>query len=355
MSGGVDSCVAAALLVEQGYDVVGVTMRLWTVDRPDAVGHQHCCSAEDAEEAAEVASLLGISHYILNFEHEFASRVVEPFVQGYAAGITPNPCQACNEHIKFRSLMQRAASLDADIFATGHYARLREQDGLYELSRAADTAKDQSYFLYTLSQTELARLLFPLGDLQKTEVRAIARRMGLPVADKPDSEEICFVPDNDYRRFVRDRVESPPGEFVAPDGTVLGRHEGIVDFTVGQRRGLGAFGERRYVIALEPVSNKVVVGSKTDLFCNGLMAANPHWVSGNAPTAGARVLVKYRYKAPLVAATIYSGAEGVELRFDEPQRAVSPGQAAVCYQDDALLGGATIVRTYAEEAAVTQP
>src|SRR6266567_923463 len=178
MSGGVDSCVAAALLVEQGYDVVGVTMRLWTVDRPDALGHQHCCSADDAEDAAVVADMLGIPHNVLNFEREFAARVVDPFIDGYASGRTPNPCQACNEHIKFRALIARAAALDAELFATGHYARLRECNGAYQIERAADEQKDQSYFLYTLGQKELARLRFPLGDLQKPEVRAIARRLG---------------------------------------------------------------------------------------------------------------------------------------------------------------------------------
>ena len=345
MSGGVDSCVAAALLVEQGYDVIGVTMRLWTVDRPEAVGHQHCCSAEDAEEAAEVAGILGIPHYVLNFEHEFATRVVDTFVGGYGAGRTPNPCQACNEHIKFRALMQRGAALDTDLFATGHYARVCESAGTYQLQRAADAGKDQSYFLYTLGQRELARLRFPLGHLQKAEVRAIARRLGLPVADKPDSQEICFVPDNNYRRFLRDRLESPAGEVVDPAGHVLGRHDGIIGFTVGQRRGLGAYGDRRYVIDLQPASARVVIGTESDLLRGGVVARDVHWLSGSPPGDGADVLVKLRYKAPPAAATLHHRPGGMVLRFHQPQRAVAPGQAAVCYDDEVLLGGGIIERT----------
>jgi tRNA-uridine 2-sulfurtransferase len=345
MSGGVDSCVAAALLVEQGYEVIGVTMRLWTVDRPGAKGHQHCCSVEDGDDAAEVASMLGIPHFVLNFEQEFSRHVVDPFVRGYAGGQTPNPCQACNEHIKFRALMQRAAALDTALFATGHYARIRERDGTFELLAAADGDKDQTYFLYTLGQDELRRLRFPLGDLNKTEVRAAARRMGLPVADKPDSEEICFVPDNDYRRFLRERIPSPVGEIVDAQGNTLGRHSGIYDFTVGQRRGLGAFGNRRYVIELLPAENRVVVGDEAQLLCSGVELSSEHWTSGVAPKDGERVSVKCRYKTAPVGATVRRFGNVIVLDFDEPQRAVSPGQAAVCYDREVLRGGGTIVKS----------
>lgn len=345
MSGGVDSCVAAALLVERGYDVVGITMRLWSLDNPQSLGHQHCCSAEDADDAREVASLLGIPHYVLNFEREFNERVVDYFVDAYARGRTPNPCQACNEHIKFRALMDRATALDAGLFATGHYARLGERSGVYQLERAVDEQKDQSYFLYSLGQRELARLCFPLGDLQKSDVRAIARRLRLPVAEKPDSEEICFVPDNDYRRFLHARTQSLPGEIVDQQGEVLGRHQGIIDYTIGQRRGLGAFGAPRYVIALEPASRRVVIGSESDLLRAGLRAERVHWVSGSPPPDGARLLVKVRSKATPAAAQLRYCETGIELRFEQPQRAISPGQTAVCYDGPVVLGGGTIEST----------
>jgi tRNA-specific 2-thiouridylase len=347
MSGGVDSCVAAALLVEQGYDVIGITMRLWTVDRPEALGHQHCCSAEDADDAREVAALLGIPHYVLNFEHEFREHVVDYFVDAYAHGQTPNPCQACNEHVKFRALMRRAAALDANLFATGHYARLEDRGGGRVLLRASDLQKDQSYFLYSLGQGELRRLRFPLGELQKQEVRAIARRLGLPVADKPDSEEICFVPDNDYRRFLRERLRPAPGDIMDVDGRVLGQHAGIADYTIGQRRGLGAFGDRRYVVALEPVHRRVIAGTEASLYSSGLIAGRAHWVAGAGPANGAKVSVKVRSKASPAAARLFHRPGGFELRFAQAQRAVAPGQSAVCYDGDVLLGGGTIEQVIA--------
>jgi tRNA-uridine 2-sulfurtransferase len=353
MSGGVDSCVAAALLVEQGYDVVGVTMRLWSVDRPESLGHQHCCSAEDADDAREVAAMLGIPHYVLNFEEEFNARVVQTFVEGYASGRTPNPCQAYNEHIKFRALMDRADALEADLFATGHYARVGWMSGRHTLSRAMDEGKDQSYFLYSLGQRELARLMFPLGNLRKNEVRDIARRLRLPVAEKPDSEEICFVPDNNYRNFLRERLHPEPGEIVDRDGRVLGDHSGITDFTIGQRRGLGAYAEARYVIALEPSSQRVVVGSANDLFSLGLNASKTYWVSGSPPGNGTRVQVKVRYKSKPAAATLAAIADGMSLHFDEPQRAISPGQAAVCYDGEQVLGGGSIESTVPRNAGAT--
>lgn len=345
MSGGVDSCVAAALLHEQGYEVIGVTMRLWTLEHPDAApGRQHCCSAEDANDAREVCGVLGIPYYVQNFEQEFNTRVVDYFVDEYRRGRTPNPCLACNEHVKFRSLLRRALTLDADYLATGHYARRVEANGSYRLLRAVDGGKDQSYVLYTLAQSELERVLFPLGEYTKAEVRAIARRLQLPVADKPDSEEICFVPDNNYRNFVRERVTPEAGEIVDTTGRVLGRHEGIVDYTVGQRRGLGAYGDRRYVIDLKVADNRVVIGSEDDLLCSTLLAEQVHYVSGRAPESGTSVDVKIRYKAQPSRATLHPLQEGVELRFERPQRAITPGQAAVFYDGEIVLGGGIIER-----------
>lgn len=348
MSGGVDSCVAAALLQEQGYEVIGITMRLWTLEHPEAVaGKQHCCSAGDADDAREVAGILGIPHYVQNFEQQFQARVVDYFIGEYERGRTPNPCLACNEHIKFASLMARAQAFDAGYLATGHYARRLERQGSYALHRAVDLDKDQSYVLYGLSQDQLARLLFPLGDYTKAEVRAIARRLGLPVAEKPDSEEICFVPDNNYRNFLRGRVAPSPGEIVDCEGTVVGRHGGIIDYTVGQRRGLGAFGDRRYVTQLQPKQNRVVIGLEEDLLSQRLIAGQVRYVSGIAPPADTQVQVKIRYKAALSPATLHPTGDSVELRFAEPQRAITPGQAAVFYAGEEVLGGGIIEQAFA--------
>jgi tRNA-uridine 2-sulfurtransferase len=345
MSGGVDSSVAAALLREQGYDVVGVTMRLWALDRDAALpGRQHCCSVDDADDAREVAGMLGIPHYVLNFEQAFASRVVDHFVREYRRGRTPNPCVACNEHIKFRALLERARALDADYLATGHYARRLRRAGCYELLRAVDHEKDQSYVLYMLGQAELARVLFPLGPYTKAEVRSLARRLGLPVADKPDSVEICFVPDNDYRGFLRGRIPRQPGQIVDSAGSVLGVHDGVAGYTVGQRRGLGAFGDARYVIELEPESERVIIGSADELYSTALQAERVHYVAGVPPAAGSAAEVKIRYKATPAAATLHPNAGGVEVRFEQAQRAVTPGQAIAFYDGDTVLGGGTIER-----------
>jgi tRNA-uridine 2-sulfurtransferase len=344
MSGGVDSSVAAALLVEQGYEVVGVTMRLWTLHDGDALpAKQKCCSVEDVDDAVAVAQALGIRHYVLNFERQFQETVVDYFVDEYARGRTPNPCLACNEHIKYRTLLDRALALDADYLATGHYARVRRTEGGHRLLRAVDAAKDQSYVLYTLGQAELAKLLLPAGEHEKAEVRRIASRFNLPVADKPDSNEICFVPNNDYRSFLEERLPAAPGALVdVASGAVVGEHTGYTGYTVGQRKGLGAFGGPKYVVGLRPETNVVLIGEIDALMARTAIAERLRWVAGTPPADGTRVQAKIRYKSAPAPAVLRLDGDRAEVRFDEAQRAITPGQAIVLYDGDVVLGGGTI-------------
>ena len=343
MSGGVDSSVAAALLQQQGYDVVGVTMRLWTEPDPEGFsGRRQCCSVEDVDDARRVAQKLGIPHYTLNLERQFNTRVVDYFVAEYARGRTPNPCLACNEHIKFKSLLERAVALEADYLATGHYARRIEADGRFHLLRAVDADKDQSYVLYTLGQRELRRVLFPLGELQKPRVREIASALGLANAQKPDSVEICFVPGNDYRAFVSARVAQRPGAIVDEQGAIVGEHAGVANFTVGQRKGLGAHGDRRFVTELRPADNVVVIGPEEALLSQTLHAEQLRWTHGEPPEHGAQVDVKIRYRSRPLPARLYVDGDRASVGFSEAQRAVTPGQSAVFYRGDEVLGGGTI-------------
>jgi len=347
MSGGVDSSVAAALLLEQGYDVVGVTMRLWTEEDPEAPRHhRRCCSVEDTDDARAACDRLGVPHYVLNFEREFAAGVVDRFVGEYARGRTPNPCLACNDRVKFRPLLEHALALGAGYLATGHYVRLRKNGHGFEMRRAADPAKDQSYVLYTLGQRELSRTLFPLGEHVKHEVRAIARRHGLPNADKPDSADICFIPGGDYRSFVAERVKSRAGAIVDTAGNRVGRHAGIVNYTVGQRRGLPARGggEPLFVIGVDAAADEVVVGPREELMAPGLIAEELSFVSGEAPEGRFRAAARIRYRSEPAPATVTLSGGAAEVRFDSPQRAVTPGQAVVLYDGALLLGGGTIVR-----------
>src|SRR3990172_7433512 len=352
ISGGVDSSVAAGLLVEQGYEVVGVTMRLWTQEDAGAARHhKRCCSVEDTDDAKAAADVLGIRHYVLNMEREFAEGVVDRFVSEYALGRTPNPCLACNEHVKFRPLLDHAVALEAEFLATGHYARIQKNGHGFELWRAADAAKDQSYVLYTLGQPELSRTLFPLGEDDKSEVRGMARRWGLPNADKPDSADICFIPSGDYRRFVRERVGSAAGDIVDSEGTRIGVHAGIIEYTVGQRRRVPARGgacpepgrrEPLFVLNVDARTNTVVVGPHEELMADGLTADNLTFSGGDAPQEPIAVDARIRYRSEPVPAELNVTGATAEVRFERPQRAVTPGQAVVFYDGGRVAGGGTI-------------
>jgi tRNA-specific 2-thiouridylase len=344
MSGGVDSAVAAARCVAAGYDVIGISLRL----APGGEGS--CCSLDDFLDARAVADVLGFPHYVFDFTDAFQERVVAPFVADYLAGRTPNPCTRCNERVKFELLWQRARELGATRLATGHYARIGHDpmSGCPVLRAARDEAKDQSYFLFTLGAAELARTLFPVGDLTKAEVRAEARRLQLPVADKPDSMEVCFVPRGDAAAFVASQVDPDmlrTGAIVDEAGTVLGAHTGVHQFTVGQRRGLGVGGgPRRYVRAIDPTTAMVTVCDGGRLRGRGLRAQDVRWSAGTPPRPGTAVGVRIRHRHPLVAARLTgcTDSEAV-VAFEAEGPLVTPGQAAVFYRDDIVLGGGWIV------------
>ena len=352
MSGGVDSSVAAALLAEQGHDVIGLSMQLYDASGPSGsqASFGSCCSIDDLHDARRVASAINIPHYIMNFERQFDEQVVSNFVREYAAGRTPLPCVHCNSDLKFATLADRARSFGADAVATGHYARI-ERDGATGrslLKRGVDPAKDQAYFLFSLTQEQLACARFPVGDWPKEAVRQYARRRGLPVADKPDSQEICFIPDHDYAEFVTARAPDAPreGTIVDQDGHVLGRHGGIHRFTVGQRKGLGLSssptGAPMYVLALRPTERQVVVGSKASLERTALTASGVNWIV-EAPASSRRVAAQIRHRHQAAAATVRTAGDGrAEVTFDTPQIAITPGQAVVFYDEDVVVGGGWI-------------
>ena len=346
MSGGVDSSVAALLLKRQGYDVVGVTMRLWAVkDAAAAPLNKRCCSVEDVQDARRVCDAIGARHYFINFEREFQQHVIDYFVREYDRGRTPHPCLACNDKIKFDFLLRRALFMDADYIATGHYARIRRDGERTRLLKGVDAGKDQSYVLFTLRQTELQRLLLPVGEYPKSDIRRIAAHAGLPVADKPDSQEICFIPDGDYRKFVGERVAPKPGEMVDGAGNVLGTHPGIQFFTIGQRRGLGLQGNTgapMYVTAIDADANRVTLGRQEDLLRRELWASRVNYIAGEPPHTATAITAKIRYKASEAPATLTPRGDWAELRFHEPQRAVTPGQAVTFYRGEEIIGGGII-------------
>jgi tRNA-specific 2-thiouridylase len=352
MSGGVDSSVAAALLVEQGYDVVGVTLRVWPGrEAGDPVKRfGSCCSVESVDDARQVARTLGIPYYLLNSEAEFTRAVIDPFVAAYAAGTTPVPCVNCNRDLKFGSLLARAAAWEATAVATGHYARVThdEATGRYLLWRARDRHKDQSDFLWPLTQAQLAHARFPVGDLSKPEVREHARRLGLVTADKPESQEICFIPDDDYRGFLRRRDAAifKPGPIVDTRGRRLGTHAGLAAYTVGQRKGLGlATGRALHVVDLDAETNTLTVGDPPDLERTRLVARDVNFIACEPPAEPMRVEARIRHNHAPAPATVGVLADGsAEVVFDTPQRAVTPGQSVVWYSGDGVVGGGVISR-----------
>jgi tRNA-specific 2-thiouridylase len=354
MSGGVDSSVAAALLVEQGYDVIGVMMRLWAEEpTPGGAGGQNrCCAPQAVDDARYVAAQLGIPFYLVNYREAFRARVVDYFVDEYSRGRTPNPCLACNRYIRFGRLLQQALALDAQYLATGHYARIDSNGGGFRLRMGCDRRKDQSYVLYMLGQEELRHVVFPVGGLTKPQVRDMARERDLPVADRDESMELCFVADDDYRRFLREHAPQAvqPGPILDTSGREIGRHQGLPFYTIGQRRGLGiAAPEALYALRLDVADNALVVGPARELGRQRLVAQGVSYVRGDPPPHPVRVQAKIRYKATLAGAlwTPLAG-DRARVEFDVPLRDITPGQAVVAYQGDAVLGGGIIDRTEEE-------
>lgn len=362
MSGGVDSSAAAAILKDQGHELVAFTMQLWNQRRGISVDENgdplpsRCCSLDDVYDARRVAEELGVPFYLLNLEDDFERDVVQPFVDSYLSGETPIPCVSCNSRLKFASLDRLAESLGCEKVATGHYARVEfeQESGRYRLLRGLNLQKDQSYFLWELTQQQLSRALFPLGEMSKPEVRDVAREHSLAVAEKSESQEICFVPDGNYAGFIdrylqaensEDRLPRE-GEIVSTTGDIVGRHGGIHRYTVGQRRGIGIAAERPlYVIGIDPPRNRVVVGEQEDLLAREFIAARVNWIAFDDPEEPVRAEVRVRYRhTPAPAAVTPLGNGRVRVMFDEPQRAITPGQATVFYRGDEVLGGGWIVK-----------
>lgn len=350
MSGGVDSSVAAYKLHER-YACIGVTMKLFANENIGLDRRKSCCSLEDTEDARGVAYRLGMPYYVFNFADDFGSRVIDRFVCAYACGKTPNPCIDCNRFLKFDRLYRRAKELGCCAVATGHYARIAHENGRYLLKKAADATKDQSYVLYFLSQEQLAHTLFPLGDLHKAQVRELAEKAGFENAHKPDSQDICFVPDGDYAAFIERRTgqQYPHGAFTDKNGIVLGEHSGIIHYTVGQRRGLGiSAGVPLYVKEILPAENRVVLGKAEELRVTALDATDFCWSAFDTPPQSLRAMVQTHYRQKETPVTVTTDGDRVHMVFDEPPRSVTAGQAAVLYDGDVVLGGGTISTVYTE-------
>jgi tRNA-specific 2-thiouridylase len=340
MSGGVDSSVAAALLREEGHKIIGLTMQL--LPRNGST----CCGRDAIESARRVAFKLGIPHYVVDFRERFARSVIDDFCREYSLGHTPNPCVICNNEIKFGALREKAAEMGADYVATGHYARIEEDNNRVRLKKGIDTKKDQSYFLCRLTQEQLRHALFPVGGLEKIEVRRIAREMGLPIAARPESQEICFIPDDDYAGFLQGRLASSPGPILDGQGKVLGEHRGIVSYTIGQRHRLGlAAAEPVYVTAITPDRNAVIVGTRAQTYGTELIASHLNWIAPDAPSYPFNVRARVRYRHREAEATVTpQDDDNYYVKFAAPQMAITPGQTIAFYDGDTVIGGGTIVR-----------
>lgn len=349
MSGGVDSSVAAYLLKEQGYDVIGVTMQIWQDEDRESVEEEGgCCGLSAVDDARRVANALDIPYYVMNFKEDFQKYVIDYFLDEYKQGRTPNPCIACNRYVKWESLLTRSLQIGADYIATGHYAQIRQlENGRYALSKSATAEKDQTYALYNLTQDQLAKTLMPVGQYTKDEIREIAKKINLRIANKPDSQEICFIPDNNYGKFIEEQSVNKieKGNFVTPDGDILGKHKGIIHYTIGQRKGLGlSLGKPVYVKEIRPETNEVVISSHEEIFSYELIADNLNFMTIPDIKDEVEVVAKVRYNHKGSKCRITRiNEEQVKCTFEEPQRAITPGQAVVFYDGDYVLGGGTIV------------